>query len=293
MSCRLFLVDVFAERPYAGNPLAVVVAREPLPEPDMQAIAAEMNFSETTFVSPTAGADGAHRVAIFTPARRIDFAGHAILGTASVIRRMSGAVSSAPLHLRLDGGTVVVDFEASDLPWFTAPPIVMGPACPPAPIAHAVGLPIGDIEPRSPVQLARAGATAALIVPLRSRDALARCALDLGKFAPLAAVGFAPLVYLFCRHAVQPVNDLRARFFFDANGVREDPATGNGAAFLGAYLLEHGVLASQRASLRIEQGDEVRRPSLVRMRAQVADRVRIISVGGRVIPIAEGSLLRG
>ena len=78
-----------------------------------------------------------------------------------------------------------------------------------------------------------------MIVPLRSLEALRRSKLDLEAFAALAAAGFPPLVYVFCRQTHHAENDLCARFFFEAHGVREDPATGNGAAFLGAYLLEH------------------------------------------------------
>ena len=86
-------------------------------------------------------------------------------------------------------------------------------------------------------------------------------------------------------------NDLSARFFFDAHGVREDPATGNGAAFLGAYLLEHRVLPEATLDLRIEQGFEVHRPSLVLLRARTVGGHREISVGGRVIPVVRGELL--
>ena len=133
--------------------------------------------------------------------------------------------------------------------------------------------------------------TSLIIVPLRSLEALRRSKLDLDPFAPLAAAGFPPLVYVFCRQTRHPENDLCARFFFEAHGVREDPATGNGAAFLGAYLLEHRFFPKADLSLRIEQGYEVRRPSLVMLRAQMADGSRQVSVGGRVIPTVQGELL--
>ncbi|HEY9145455.1 MAG TPA: PhzF family phenazine biosynthesis protein, partial [Thiobacillus sp.] len=131
----------------------------------------------------------------------------------------------------------------------------------------------------------------AMIVPLRSLDALRRCKLDLDVFAPLAAQGFPPLVYLFCRQTYRPQNDLCVRFFFEAHGVREDPATGNGAAFLGAYLLAHRVFPEPSLSLRIEQGHAMNRPSLVMLRAQSIAGSREVSVGGQVIPIMKGELL--
>jgi trans-2,3-dihydro-3-hydroxyanthranilate isomerase len=130
-----------------------------------------------------------------------------------------------------------------------------------------------------------------MIVPMRSRNALRRSRLDLEAFAPLAAQGFPPLLYLYCHEPHDARNDLCARFFFEAHGVREDPATGNGAAFLGAYLLEHRAFPGADLILRIEQGFEIRRPSLVLLRARMVEDAREVSVGGRVIPIVRGELL--
>src|SRR5262249_1089636 len=133
--------------------------------------------------------------------------------------------------------------------------------------------------------------TAAIIVPVRSQQALRQSRLDLEAFAPLAAEGFPPLTYLYCHETHDSRNDVCARFFFEAHGVREDPATGNGAAFLGAYLLEHRVFSRTDLDLRIEQGFEVRRPSLVLLRARILGTHREVSVGGRVVPVVRGELL--
>ena len=130
-----------------------------------------------------------------------------------------------------------------------------------------------------------------MIVPLRSLDALRRSRLDLTPYADLLREGFPPLTYLFCTETREPGNQISARFFFEAHGVREDPATGNGAAFLGAYLLQHKFFAEAELCLRIEQGHEVRRPSLVRLRARMVDGNREIHVGGKVIPTVSGELL--
>jgi len=294
MTQRFFIADVFAEAAYAGNPLAVVIGEPPLPDATMQRVAAEINFSETTFVAPRPEADGGYRVRLFTPAREIAFAGHPILGTAAVLRQHLALPTSAPLRLNLMVGTVGVTFErtpdGTEVAWFDAPPVTLGATCPREAMAAALGLAADDIDASAPVRQAAAG-TAAMIVPLRSLDALRRCRLDLGAYAPLAAQGLPPLVYLFCRETHDPRNDLCARFFFEAHGVREDPATGNGAAFLGAYLLEHRVLAGDELSLRIEQGHEVRRPSLVLLRARRVGAAREIRVGGGVIQTVRGELL--
>jgi trans-2,3-dihydro-3-hydroxyanthranilate isomerase len=293
MRPRFYIVDVFAECPYAGNPLAVVIGGD-LSDETMQQVAAETNYSETTFVASAPEPDGGYRVRLFTPAREIAFAGHPILGTAWVIRHHLAPASAASVQLNLAVGPVPVSFESTaadgEVAWFLAPPVTPGPSCAPQRIAVALGLAPDDIDTRAPVQQFAAG-TAAMIVPLRSLDALRRSRLDLAAYADLLGEGFPPLTYLFCAETREPDNHLSARFFFDAHGVREDPATGNGAAFLGAYLLQHKLLPEAELSLRIEQGHEVRRPSLVRLRARMAGGSREIHVGGKVIATVSGELL--
>lgn len=294
MAQRFYIVDVFAEQACSGNQLAVVVGDEPLSDDTMQLIAAETNYSETTFVMPVPEADGGYRVRIFTPAREIDFAGHPLLGTAWVIRHYVLADASGAVQLNLAIGQITVTFESSDqgqeVVWFLAPPVSFGKICDPEPMAMALGVSPQDIETTHPVQQISAG-TSAMIVPLRSLDALRRSELDLDAFAPLLAQGFPPLTYLFCHETQHTGNDLCARFFFEAHGVREDPATGNGAAFLGAYLLEHRLFPEDDFDLRIEQGYELRRPSLVMLRGRMVAGTPEVSVGGQVIPIVQGELL--
>lgn len=293
MSQPIHLVDVFAERPFSGNPLAVVICRPAVDEGLMQHIAAEMNFSETTFVLPDAAPNGGYPVRIFTPAREIAFAGHPILGTAWVIRRQLQP-QAVTVRLNLAVGQVPVRFEiASDgreTAWFEAPPMTLGPICTHAAIAKSLGLAVSELNTDYPPQMISAG-TAAMIVPLRDLAALNRARLDLDRHSELAAQGFPPLIYLVCRETLDAGNDLSVRFFFEAHGVREDPATGNGAAFFGAYLLEHGYLPGDRFDLRIEQGHAVQRPSLVLLRADRLDATHRISVGGYVVATVKGELL--
>jgi len=295
MAHRLYIVDVFAERPYTGNQLAVVVGTNELSDETMQQLAAEINYSETTFVTPAPEHDGGYRVRIFTPAREIAFAGHPILGTAWVVRHHIAPKVLGPVRLNLAVGQVPVTFESStggkEVAWFLAPPVSLGRMCAREQIAAALGVSPEDILTSIPVQQCSAG-TSAMIVPLRNLDALRRSRLDLEAFAALADEGFPRLVYLFCRETHHSENDLCARFFFEAHGVREDPATGNGAAFLGAYLLEHQFFPGSDLSLRIEQGYEVRRPSLVMLRARTVGGFHEVSVGGQVIPTVQGELIR-
>jgi trans-2,3-dihydro-3-hydroxyanthranilate isomerase len=294
MTPNFFIVDVFAEQAYAGNPLAVVLGAELLSDETMQLIAAETNYSETTFVYSTAEANGGYRTRLFTPAREIAFAGHPILGTAWVVRNHLAARTKDSVKLNLQVGEIPVYFEGSGhgagCLWFDAPPITTGIQCEPERMAAALGLGIDDIDSRYPIQVMSAG-TAAVIVPLRSLAALQRALLDLKAYSALLAEGFPPLTYLFCAETRSAENDLSARFFFEAHGVREDPATGNGAAFLARYLRLHGVYPPEKQSWRIEQGHEVRRPSLVQIRVRnVPDAT--IQVGGGVVAAIQGNLVR-
>ena len=294
MKPRFYMVDVFAEKAYSGNPLAVIVGAEELSSETMQLLAAEMNFSETTFVTSVPEEDGGFRVRVFTPSREIAFTGHPILGTAWVIRQYLTSSSDAQICLNLEVGQVPVTFESSDdgteVVWFQAPPMTLGEKSTAASFAEVLGLSVDDIDTMLPVQMVSAG-TSAMIVPLRSHDALRRSKLNLAAYSNLAAEGFPPLVYVFCNETHHPENDLCSRFFFEAHGVREDPATGNGAAFLGAYLLQHQADQDSTLSIRIEQGYEVRRPSLVMLRARMEGEHHHVSVGGHVIPTVQGELL--
>ena len=291
-----YVVDVFAERPYAGNQLAVVIGTAGMTDETMQRVAAEMNFSETTFVAPAREVDGGHRVRIFTPARELAFAGHPVLGTAWVIRHHISREAGDPILLNLATLQVQVTFEPSaappgELAWFVGPPARLGATCARERVAAALGISSDDIDPSAPVQEVSAAASA-IIVPVRGLEALRRSRLDLEAFAPIAREGFPPLVYLFCRETVDPQNDVCARFFFEARGVREDPATGFGAALLGTYLLEHRLCHGPELSLRIEQGHEIGRPSVLMLRARMNDGIREVSVGGLVIPTMRGELLQ-
>ncbi len=288
-----FIVDVFAEHPYSGNPLAVILDDGSRDSATMQKIAAEMNFSETVFVSPKADASGSYNMRIFTPVRELDFAGHPILGTASVLRDYVVQDGAEKIILGLRVGAVPVRFETRDsreVAWFEAPRMSLGARAPIQEFAHALNLRPEDINSESPCQIIAAG-TSAVMVPIVSNHALFRASLDLAKYQPLTARGFPPLLYLFTRETLDPDNDLCVRFFFEANGVREDPATGNGAAFLGYYLLQHNVFRSHNIFLRIEQGHQLGRPSLILLNAHIRDSTPHVHIGGQVKPVAAGRLI--
>ncbi|TFG98606.1 MAG: PhzF family phenazine biosynthesis protein [Myxococcales bacterium] len=295
MSRRFHIVDVFAEAPLEGNQLAVVRDAGDLGTAAMQGLAREFGFSETTFVvSDPRAFEAGVRVRIFTPAEELPFAGHPTLGSAWVIREHLAGQRVDAVALELGVGRVPVRFEAEaggpEVAWLAAPPIELGARVPAARIAPVLGLGPEDLDPALPVQHVLAG-IGFLFVPLRSLDAVRRGRLDLHAFEPLAREGLPAQIYLFCREALEETNDLHARMLFAAPDVREDPATGSATACLGAYLLAHRAFGTGPLSLRIEQGIEMKRPSLLRLRASDAAGEPQIEVGGRVIETARGELL--
>jgi trans-2,3-dihydro-3-hydroxyanthranilate isomerase len=292
MPHRFHIVDVFAEALHAGNTLAVVRDAADLDTSAMQRIAREFGFSETTFVVSDPKADEV-QVRIFTPAVELPFAGHPTLGTAWVIREHLTAGRPAAVVLALGVGRVPVAFEpeagGSEVAWLTAPPITLGRTLARERIAPALGLEVAEIAADLPVQHVLAGVEF-VHVPLTSPAAVARARFDPRAFAPLAAEGFPRHVYLFAREAEAAGIDLHARMLLEDGSLREDPATGSATACLGAYLLAHG-LDGECFALRIEQGVEMGRPSLLRLEVTGPAAAAKIRVGGRVLESARGELL--
>jgi trans-2,3-dihydro-3-hydroxyanthranilate isomerase len=284
---RFHIVDVFAERLHAGNTLAVVRDAADLDAAAMQRIAREFGFSETTFVTSLEGS--APTVRIFTPAEELPFAGHPTLGTAWVLREHLLAGRPGAVSLALGVGTVPVTFEpegAGEVAWLTAPPVTLGKTLEPERLAPVLGLELRDFSRALPAQHARAGVEF-VHVPLVSEKAVRRARFELAAFAPLAAEGYPSKLHLFAPGAAA---DLHARMLFCAGSVREDPATGSATACLGAYLLAHGR-HGERFTLRVEQGVEMGRPSLLRLEVAGGAGPAKIRVGGRVIESARGELL--
>jgi len=280
------VLDVFAEAPLQGNPVAVLFGAERLATADMQAIARETNLSETTFVLGDRARDGAFDVRIFTPGSELPYAGHPTLGTATAIRShlLGGAGDS--LVLRLGVGPVPVRFGADGVAWLESPPARFTGFPNRALAAAALGLIEGDLDPVLPVEVQNTGAKQ-LFVPLRDRAAVERARVDTGHYEKLAAEGAPSSLYVFARGARDPGNHFTVRLFAPKYGIPEDPATGSAAGFLGGYLVRHRAHGDAPLDVRLEQGHAISRPSLLRVRAGA----NAIEVGGRVIPVARGTWL--
>lgn len=300
----LFLVDVFAEKPYAGNQLAVVVGASPgaWPTERMQAFAREMNYSETTFASATPR-DGAFDVRIFTPAEELPFAGHPTLGTAWVLARYYDAERAEPalpaaaaeaalpsrLTLRLGVGEVPVELAEGrygEVVRMRPRPPVLGAEVDGASCAAMLGLDANALDHRHPCQRVDVGVEF-LLVPLRNLDALRAAAPNT---LPAGEPGRMLGVLAFSPEAYEPGGDLSARMFFEAFGVREDPATGSAAACLAAWLSAHRYFGGERVHARVQQGYEVGRPSCLYVGAEPRDGAIHVEVAGKVVLVARGEV---
>jgi len=295
---RFVQVDVFTDRVFGGNPLAVFLDGRGLDDERMQQIAREMNLSETVFLSPPAPRGGAAALRIFTPAREVPFAGHPTIGTAWVLATQGLAPRGAsrfvleekigPVPVELEGDAARPDFV-----WMT-----QGAAKFDAPlenrsaVADALGLGAEDLLDGVPVRPGSTGSTF-LLVPLRDRETVDRAQLDVARL--LAAMGERPRmgVFVFAPDPDPAAGRVYSRMFAPhTSGVPEDPATGSASGPLGAYLVRHGLVkAADEVRIVSEQGTKMRRQSFVHIKLAMTDeRIETIRVGGSVVPVLDGEL---
>jgi len=283
-------VDVFTDRALTGNSLAVFLDGRGLSTEQMQAIAREMNLSETTFILPVdvaAEKENAVRVRIFTVQEELPFAGHPTLGTAFVLRGQSGA---AEVRLALNVGTVPVRFEdRPGQPAFgemTQMNPEFGSTHDPLAIADVTGLTPADFDPSVPIQTVSTGLPFT-IAAVRSLRTLQNLSVDVKRAGEYLARTGGKFLYFVSRETVNPKARLHARMFF-YNG--EDPATGSAAGCCSAWMVAHGVAASDEQAM-IEQGLEMHRPSCIFVRAAKSDNQIInVRVGGNCVEVLRGEL---
>ena len=265
---RYVVADVFTERPLAGNQLAVFTDARELDSETMQALALEMNFSETVFVLPAEG-DGDVRIRIFTPRVELPFAGHPVLGTAFVL---GGPLQRGVIALETEGGLVPVELERGE-----AGAIVFGRMVQPVPTVEPYADPdalfraLGVEGSRLPVERYDNGLRHTCVT-LGSRDEVAGLRPD---FAALS--GLEVMVSCFAGSDTS----WKTRMFAPSDGVAEDAATGSAAGPLACHLCRHG-LVEWGAEIQIEQGAEIGRPSILYARVDGgADSIERVEVGGR------------
>lgn len=292
MTRTLHLVDVFTDRPCAGNQLAVVTGAKGLTARQMQAFAREMNFSETTFVTADRPVGGLWPVRIYTPAEEVPFAGHPTLGTAHVIRTalLGGRVERVTLGLGV--GPMPVSFERDgrrELYWMRQKHPTFGRRLSRKQVAPVLGLAPTDLDAH-PIEEVSTGLPF-LIVPVRSRRALERSKVDRDALLKLVADLDAKAVLAFAPGAKTPGCTYTVRVFVDYYGVPEDPATGSANGCLAAWLVQHQFMKVDAVDLRVEQGMSIGRPSVLHLKAMRTSRSLEVRVGGGVVDVARGVLL--
>jgi trans-2,3-dihydro-3-hydroxyanthranilate isomerase len=290
-------VDVFTDRVFGGNQLAVFLEPAGLSDAEMQAIAVEMNLAETTFVFPAARPDCVARVRIFTPGRELPFAGHPTVGTTWVLasrgRLPAGERSVVleegigPVPVRLEG-----DLSAPSMAWMSHRTAEFGEALPNrAAFAEALHVDEGDLLSDQPIRIGSTGIPF-LYVPLRTPEAVDRAEPDMRALS-LAFTGERVGVFVFAADPQRGATRVYSRMFAgDTIGVAEDSATGSASGPLGAYMAERGLVdVSEPLEIVSFQGNKMGRPSLIHIRLHLQDgRASQIEVGGSVVPVLEGVL---
>jgi trans-2,3-dihydro-3-hydroxyanthranilate isomerase len=260
--------------------LATVVDTENLSSEEMQKIAREFNFAETTFFLGGSTVDG-FDVRIFTPGQEVPFAGHPSLGTAFLIKNILADLKENRLTLNLKVGKINIEFHEDGVVWMKQPEPSFGQEYSIEETAFALNVNIEDLDANFPRQLVSTGLEF-LMVPLNSLDALKRT-----RVLSSPALG----TFVFCRESYDKKHDIAARMFAPEVGVTEDPATGSANGCLASYILEHNYLNSRNIDIQVAQGYEIERPSTLHLNASKKGNVFDINVGGKVRLVAEGNLV--
>jgi trans-2,3-dihydro-3-hydroxyanthranilate isomerase len=295
---RFVTLDVFTDKPFGGNPLAVFPDARGLDHAQMGAIAREFNLSETVFVFPPANGSHTRALRIFSPAGELPFAGHPTVGAAHALAALGDIalaggttrivfeelVGPVPVMIRSEHGRpVYCELSVAKLPE-TGPP-------PPSrtTLAEMLGLSASDLQAGSFVPQAVSCGLPFLLVPLRDRDALARASLVLERWQSVLSGFWARDIFLFTRDPDHGGTEIRARMFGPGVNIVEDPATGSAVAALGGFLAARDSRAEGTLSWTVEQGVEMGRPSSLRVEADKSGgAVTAVRVGGGSVMMSEG-----
>ena len=299
MDYRFLTADVFADRPFGGNPLAVLPDGRGLGDTQMQAIAKEFNLSETVFVLPPSDPAHTRRLRIFTPEIEMPFAGHPTVGAAYVLAEigeipLAGAetsivfeegVGSVPVTIRAEAGRPVsCELSTAVMPTFGPPP----PSA--ADVAAILSLERGDIIDQPPIHAVSCGVPY-LFVVVAGIDAVRRAHLRRDAWDALLANSWAPSVFVFSFETDSSDADVHARMFAPGAGVEEDPATGSAAAALAGYLGADDPLQDGTLRWVVEQGYEMGRPSRLEVEADKQDgAITAVRVAGCSVMVSQGTI---
>jgi trans-2,3-dihydro-3-hydroxyanthranilate isomerase len=288
------ILDVFASTKYTGNQLAVCLDAGNLTDRQMQQIAREINFSETTFVTSSKPVNGGYNTRIFTPTTELPFAGHPTLGTAFAIQQELLKQETERIDLNYKVGQIPVDFNyvdrEPDILWMHQQQPQFFDTLEIETLAAVIGMKGSDIDRHYPIEPVSTGLPF-IIVPLTNLAAVMQAKLNLDLYARSVADLPAQAILIFCTETVNPQCQLHVRVFTECFGILEDPATGSANGCLAAYLSRHQYFGSSSVDITVEQGVEMGRDARLYLRATHQDDRYSISVGGRVVKIAKGEFL--
>ena len=292
------LVDVFTDRAFGGNPLAVVTNGRGVSDETMQSVAKEFNLSETTFVLPPDDPKHDWRVRIFTPSSELPMAGHPTVGTAFVLARehlvprggretnivFEEGVGPVPVRVEFENGEPSFAEMSQPLPKF-------GPRLDDrAAVAAMLSLNPDDVDEQLPLEVVSCGVPF-LYVPLRTLDAARRARPRADLMERVADEhGVPPQVFVFTRETESAFSTVHSRMFAPVFGITEDPATGAASGPLGCYLVRYGLVkCDPAAEIVSEQGIEMGRPSYIKIRIErQGEEITAVRVGGQCHFMGEG-----
>lgn len=299
---RFLTADVFTDRPFGGNQLAVFPDALEIPEWRLLDVAREFNYSETTFVYPPARPHNTRRVRIFTPGGEVPFAGHPTVGTAHVLAaigevKLTGDVTKIVFEEKV--GPVPVAIRAEDgKPTFAQLTVAKLPQAGPTPpsnekLADALGLAEDDILRDDWLPQGYTCGLPFLFVPVRDRAAVRRAHIRMEPWEQYLRESWAPEVFVFAAGGERAGTDYHARMFAPGLSVPEDPATGSACAALAGYLSTRDPRGGAEGTTRwvIEQGFEMGRPSIIELELErKRGSVTAVRVGGASVLVSEGEM---
>jgi trans-2,3-dihydro-3-hydroxyanthranilate isomerase len=288
------ILDVFATGKYTGNQLAVCLNANELTDLQMQQIAREINFSETTFVTDSQPVNGGYNTRIFTPTTELPFAGHPTLGTAFAIQQQIVKERIERVNLNYQVGQIPVDLnyvdDRLDILWMHQQQPKFYELIAIHLLADVIGVDPTDIDDHYPIEPVSTGLPF-IIVPLKTLAAVSQAKLNLSLYHQAVANLPAQAILVFCPETIDVSCQLHVRVFTECFGIPEDPATGSANGCLAAYLAKHEYFGNFAIDIAVEQGVEMGRASRLYLRAEYTPASCQVSIGGRVIHIASGEFI--
>jgi trans-2,3-dihydro-3-hydroxyanthranilate isomerase len=300
MRYRFHTADVFTDRIFGGNPLAVFPDARGLDTRLMQAVTREINYSETAFVFPPETAEGTRRVRIFTPGAEMPFAGHPTVGTAFVLAAtgdvplageltrivLEEGVGPVPVAIRaVEGRPAFCQLSAAQMPRVGPPPPTEGE------IASMLSISPTDLLMGAFAPEAVSCGVPFLFVPLRSMDAVRRARVRVDLWERVLGRYWTQEMFVFSFEREREDSSLHARMFAPRLGIGEDPATGAAATALACYLGSRDAREDETLRWVVEQGFEMGRPSILAVEADKArGEIVAIRVGGSAVLVSSGEM---